>query len=435
MVQVRGLNGGPHAFFISFVHNAVDQMDTGRKILIVVMDGLGDRAVKELGYRTPLQSADKPNLNWFARNGTSGCMDVIGPGIRPGSDTSHLAILGYDPYEVYTGRGPFEAAGVGLTGAKGDIAFRCNFATVDPRMNVLDRRAGRVRVPETAELVKALEGLEVSGFKAIVKEATEHRAVLLLRGEGLDHRVTDADPHAVAKVQTSRPLVPEAERTAEAVNEFVRLSYKILDAHPVNVLRRKEGLPPANVLLPRGGGSFPDLEPFPKVHGMSASCVAGVSLIKGICRVCGLEVVEAPGATGGLDTDMLSKARTALQELERKDLVLMNVKASDIVSHDGDAMGKVEVIGRLDAMAGVLREGLPEGAAVAFCADHCTPVSRMDHSGDPVPLTVYSETSIRDGVRSYDEVSCASGALGRLRGKDLLPILVDKVDRSEKFGA
>lgn len=410
-------------------------MDTGGKIIIVVMDGLGDRAVRELDYRTPLQVASKPNLNWFARNGTSGCMDIIGPGIRPGSDTSHLAILGYDPVTTYTGRGPFEAAGVGIVGGRGDVAFRCNFATVDALMNVLDRRAGRIGKPDTTELVKALEGLIVNGFRTVVKEATEHRAVLMLSGEGLDPRVTDADPHAGAKVQISRPLVPGAKRTAEAVNEFVRRSHEILDAHPVNVRRRSEGLPPANVLLPRGGGLFPDIEPFEKRYGMSASCVAGVSLVKGICRVCGLEVIDVPGATGGLDTDMISKASTALRELERKDFVLMNVKASDIVSHDGDASRKVEVIERLDAMAKVLRDGLPEGAAIALCADHCTPVGRMDHSGDPVPLTIFSETTIRDGVQSFDEVSCSAGALGRIRGRDLLPILIDKVDRSEKYGA
>lgn len=411
------------------------QMETGGKILIVVMDGLGDRAVKGLRYRTPLQSAEKTNLDWFARNGTSGCMDVISPGVRPGSDTSHLALLGYDPYEVYTGRGPFEAAGVGLLGRKGDIAFRCNFATVDHKMDVLDRRAGRIKEPDTTELVKSLEGLEVNGIKAIVKEATEHRAVLLLKGDGLDPNVTDADPHGAAKVQISKALVPQAQRTADAVNEFVRKSYEVLDAHPVNIRRRKEGLLPANVLLPRGGGEFPNIEPFEKRYGMTASCVAGVSLIKGICRVCGLEIIDAPGATGGLDTDMMSKAKTALKELDRKDLVLMNIKAADIASHDGDHRRKIEVIGRLDEMAGDLRKGLPEGSVVAFCADHCTPVSRMDHSGDPVPLTILSETSIRDGVRSYDEVSCAAGALGRIRGKDLLPILLDRADRSKKFGA
>ncbi len=410
-------------------------MDSGKKILIVIMDGLGDRAVKQLGYRTPLQVAKKPNLDWFAQNGSTGSMDVIGPGIRPGSDTSHLALLGYDPYSVYTGRGPFEAAGVGLVGRSGDIAFRCNFATVDDKMAVLDRRAGRIKEPDTGELVKALDGLEINGIEAIVRDATEHRAVLLLRGEGLDPHVTDADPHEAARVHMSEAMVPQAKKTAEVVNAFVKRSYEILNPHPVNVRRKNEGKLPANILLPRGAGLFPSIEPFEKRYGMSASCVAGVSLIKGICRVCGLEIVDVPGATGGMDTDMVSKAHTALRELERRDFVLMNIKASDIASHDGDPQKKIEVIERLDGMAKVLREGLPEGSVVAFAADHCTPVERMDHSGDPVPLCICSESTIKDGTRSYDEVSCGLGAIGRIRGKDLLPILVDKADRSEKFGA
>ncbi|MBI0584085.1 MAG: 2,3-bisphosphoglycerate-independent phosphoglycerate mutase [Methanomassiliicoccus sp.] len=410
-------------------------MTSGRKIMIVVMDGLGDRAVKSLGYRTPLQAANRPNLDWFAQNGASGCMDVIGPGIKPGSDTSHLAILGYDPEEVYTGRGPIEAAGVGLMGKQGDVAFRCNFATVNSSMDVLDRRAGRVRESDTSELIRALDGLEVNGFEAVVREGTEHRAVLLLHGEGLDPRVTDADPHEVAKVRRSEPLAPEARRTADAVNEFVRRSHQVLDAHPVNVRRRREGLPPANILLPRGGGRFPAITSFEERYGMTASCVAGVSLIRGICRICGLENINARGATGGVDTDMGSKALTALKELERKDLVLMNVKAADVVSHDGDLGRKLEVIERLDAMAGILRDGLPEGSVIAFCADHCTPVERMDHSGDPVPITIYSDDGLRDGTLSYDEVSCSRGSLGRIRGKDLMPILMDRADRSEKYGA
>lgn len=410
-------------------------MEHGKKILIIIMDGLGDRAVKSLDHRTPLQCARKPNLDWFAANGCSGTMDVIAPGVRPGSDTSHLALLGYDPYEVYTGRGPFEAAGVGLVGKAGDVAFRCNFATVDAQMNVVDRRAGRIKEPDTVELAKALDGMMLGDIRAVVKEATEHRAVLMLQGEGLSPHVSDADPHALAVVHRSEPLRPEAVRTAEAVNEFVRRSYEVLEQHPVNRRRVAEGLLPANILLPRGAGVFPDIRPFPEKYGLTASGVAGVSLIRGICRVCGLEVVEPAGCTGGTDTDMEAKACAALRELERKDFVLMNVKASDVSSHDGDPRRKIEIIERLDGMARTIREGIPPGTVVALAADHCTPVERGDHSGDPVPLTIYVENSIRDGVTSYDEVSCARGALGRIRGKDLMPILLDKADRSEKFGA
>jgi len=406
-----------------------------RNILIVVMDGLGDRAVAQLGGMTPLQAASTPNLDWFARNGATGIVDVISPGVRPGSDTSHLAILGYDPYEVYTGRGPFEAAGVGLVGKKGDVAFRCNFATVDANMVVTDRRAGRIKEPDTGELVSALRDINIQGVEVIVKEATEHRAVLLLRGDGLSAAVSDVDPHDEAKIHECRPLKPEATRTAEIVNDFVRRSYDSLNRHPVNRRREQNGLPPANILLPRGAGVFPDIVPFIERYGMRGAAVAGVSLIKGIARVCGLEVVEVKGATGGLDTDMNAKADAVLKLLRERDFVLLNVKATDIASHDGDASKKVKVIERLDGMMGRIREGMGGDVVVAIMADHCTPIELKDHSGDPVPLVVYCEGMVKDGGVAFDEASCAKGGLGRIRGKDVLPILIDKAGRSEKFGA
>jgi len=406
-----------------------------RKILVVVMDGLGDRSIKELGDRTPLQVAHTPNLDWFAKNGASGMVDIISPGVRPGSDTSHLAILGYDPYQVYTGRGPFEAAGVGLVGKKGDVAFRCNFATVDEELKVIDRRAGRIKEPDTTELVKALAGWNIQGVEVIVKEATEHRAVLLLRGEGLSAAVSDVDPHDVTSIHDAKALGPEAKRTADVVNAFVRKSYETLHFHPVNLRREKEGKPPANILLPRGAGVFPDIEPFESRYRMKGACVAGVSLIKGICRICGLDVIEVEGATGGLDTNMEAKARPALRLFEDHDFVLLNIKATDIVSHDGDAKGKVQIIERLDEMVGILRQGRTPETVLAFLADHCTPVEIKDHSGDPVPLVIYCAGMVRDGLTNYDEVSSSKGGLGRLRGMDLLPILMDKANRSEKFGA
>lgn len=399
------------------------------------MDGLGDRAIKDLDFRTPLQAAHRPNMNWFAQRGSSGIMDVIAPGIRPGSDTSHLAILGYDPFEVYTGRGPFEAAGVGIVGKKGDVAFRCNFATVDDKLNVIDRRAGRIKEPETTELVQALSEIRIDGVNVIVREATEHRAVLLLRGKGLSPCVSDVDPHALAKVRKCRPLIPEARNTAKAVNNFVKESYLMLNDHPVNLKRRGSGKPVANILLPRGAGMFPDIESFKDRYGLESACVAGVSLIRGICRVCGMEVVEVHGATGGLDTDMIAKANSALGLLESKDFVLVNIKAADIASHDGDCRKKIEVIERIDEMLGLLRRKVSSDTVVVLLADHCTPIEVGDHSGDPVPLAICSESTVRDGVDAFDEVSASKGGLGRIRGKDLMPILLDRINRSEKFGA
>jgi len=407
-----------------------------KKILFVVMDGLGDRGCEALGGKTPLQHTPTPNLDWFVSRGNSGIMDVIAPGVPPGSDTAHLALLGYDPYKVYKGRGPFEAAGIGLIGRPGDVAFRCNFSTVNERMEIVDRRAGRIKAPETAELLKAIDGIRIDGIEILVKEGTEHRAALILRGKGLDPDVTDADPHDLGPVPLSKGRTEAAEFTASVINKFVRLSYEKMKDHPVNIERRKKGMPEANILLPRGGGSFPDMISFPLKNDMRAVCVAGVGMIKGICGICGLDVADVPKeCTGGMDTDMIKKAELALRMLGTYDFVLMNVKAPDVCGHDGKAGDKCSVIARLDEMAGYIRDNMPKDIVIAFTADHCTSAERMDHSGDPVPLTIYSNAMVSDRAEKFSESGCAEGRIGRIRGCDLLQICMDIANRSEKFGA
>ncbi|MDR2865943.1 MAG: 2,3-bisphosphoglycerate-independent phosphoglycerate mutase [Methanomassiliicoccaceae archaeon] len=407
-----------------------------KKILFVVMDGLGDRGCASLGGKTPLEHTQTPNLDKFVRLGNSGIMDIISPGVPPGSDTAHLSLLGYDPYKVYRGRGPFEAAGIGLISRPGDVAFRCNFSTVNDKMEVTDRRAGRIKEPETTELIKALSGMVIDGVEILVKEGTEHRAALILRGEGLDPNVTDTDPHDLGNVLTSVGRTKNAAFTASIVNKFVRTSYERMKEHPVNILRRKKGLPEANILLPRGAGSFPDILPFPQKNMMKAACVAGVGMIKGICGVCGLDVIDVPKeCTGGVDTDMIIKADVALKALNKYDFVLMNVKAADVAGHDGKPEQKCSVISRLDDMAGRLMEMMDGNVVVAFTADHCTPVSVGDHSGDPVPVTVYTEGMVSDNATKFSESGCAEGRIGRIRGCDLLQICIDLANRSEKFGA
>jgi len=411
-------------------------MTSKKKILFVVMDGLGDRGCKALNGKTPLEHTDTPNLDKFVKDGNSGIMDIIAPGVPPGSDTAHLALLGYDPYKVYKGRGPFEAAGIGLIGKKGDVAFRCNFSTVNEKYEVIDRRAGRIKTPETTELVKTLNGTVIDGIEILVKEGTEHRAALILRGKGLDADVTDADPHNLGLILTSKGRTKAAEFTASIVNKFVKLSYEKMKDHPVNIERRKKGLPEANILLPRGAGSFPDMVLFPEKNNMAAACVAGVGMIKGICGICGLDTLPLPKeCTGGMDTDMIKKADTALNALKKYDFVLMNVKAPDVSGHDGKAEEKCSVISRLDEMAGHLRKNMPDDLVIAFTADHCTPIETGDHTGDPVPLTVFTKSMISDNATKFSESGCAEGRIGRIRGCDLLNICLDLANRSEKFGA
>jgi len=406
-----------------------------RKILLLIFDGLGDRPIAELGRQTPLQAARKESLDWFAANGINGLVDPIAPGVRPGSDTSHLALFGYDPLQVYTGRGPFEAAGVGIPVKHGDIAFRGNFATVDSGMRVTDRRAGRIK-EGADELAKSIDGLDLGGgVKVLFRAGTEHRAALVLRGPGLTPHVSDPDPHeAGGKVLPAKATAPDGESTAKAVNAFMEKSHKILRSHPVNVEREKSGLPPANVILLRGAGIVPHLEPVGERLGMRAAGIAGVALIKGMFRAAGMDALEVGGATGGLDTDMIAKASAAVNALRTYDFVVVNVKAPDVCGHDGLATEKVRTVERIDAMMAVLKAGLGPDTVLAATADHSTPVSLKDHSGDPVPLAVFGEGVRVDDVTRFDELSAVKGGLGRIVGRDLMPILLNISNRAEKFG-
>ncbi|MGN0097792.1 MAG: 2,3-bisphosphoglycerate-independent phosphoglycerate mutase [Candidatus Methanomethylophilaceae archaeon] len=409
---------------------------TEKKILIIVMDGLGDRACEELRGLTPLQYIRTPNLDWFVDHGSAGLCDPIAPGIRAGSDTAHLAILGYDPYRVYTGRGPFEAIGVGMDMQPGDIALRCNFATVDDELEIIDRRASRIRAPETTELVEALDGIEIDGIECYVKESTEHRAVLLMRGDGLSADITDADPGAGTHLMLVEGRSEEGEFTADIVNRFMEECYNRLKDHPTNRKRVAAGLPPANILVPRGAGEYPMITPFPERYGMSACCVAGVGMIKGICKACGLDIYPLPPVcNGGLDSDLDMKAACALEALSEYDFVLMNCKAPDIAGHDMDAKTKAEVVKRLDSMMGYIRSNLPDDLVVAITCDHCTPCSLGDHSGEPVPIAFYAHGCVRDEAVEFSESGCSRGFIGRIHGMDIVQICLDMANRTEKFGS
>jgi len=407
---------------------------TAKKMLMIVCDGLSDRPVRELDNKTPLQFAKKPAMDALSRHGVSGTMDVVGPGVIPGSDTAHLALFGYDPYAVYSGRGPIEAAGAGVALDRGDVAFRCNFATVDKNGMITDRRAGRIK-SGTGELARAITGMEIDGVEIIFKEGSEHRGVLVLKGKGLDHRVSDIDPHFEGRVLVSKPLSPEAEKTAKIVNQFVKKSSAILAASPVNKQRVKDGLPPANIILPRGAGSTRALEPLTNRYGITCAAVAGVTLVKGICRIVGMDVPDVAGATGGLDTDYKAKADAALRLLQNHDFVFVNVKAGDIAGHDGDFRMKVRVVESIDMMLGIMLKDIKEDVVVALTCDHSTPVIVKEHSADPVPIAISGGGARVDGVREFDEISCATGALGRMRGMDLMPTMLGMADRARKFGA
>jgi len=412
------------------------------KMIIFIGDGLGDRPVASLGGKTPLEAQETPNLDHLAANGLSGMMNPISPGRRVGSDTAHMAILGYDPFKYYKGRGPFEAKGVGLDLKPGDVAFRCNFSTVEGR-KVIDRRAGRIKsgTDQLAAAVNAKAGL-IDGVQCIFKESVEHRAALLLRGEGLDYRVTEVDPHHEnADYPDCQPLPeaandPGAIKTAAVVTKWVQLAYEALRDHPVNVERVAEGLPPANIALPRGVGTAVDLEPFSHKYGVSGAMIVEVDLVRGLGDYLAMDVIDVPGATGGQDTDEIAIARGVVEALQTHDFVLANIKAPDLGGHDGDAVKKMAAIAKVDNAIGHLLENLDfNNVVIMVTGDHCTPVGFMDHTGDAIPAVFYGCGVRPDEVETYGERAAMRGGLGQFTGEDIMCLLTNFSGVQDKFGA
>ncbi len=408
------------------------------KSLIMIIDGMADRPIPELGEKTPLEVAETPNMDKLAENGINGIMDPIKPGVRVGSDTAHLSILGYNPYKVYTGRGPFEAAGVGVEVKPGDIAFRCNFATQDENGTIIDRRAGRIR-EKTDKIAETINSMKIKGFEdveIIFKESTGHRAVLVLRGENLSDKVSDSDPKKEGKPpKTVKPLKdsPAAEKTAKLLNRLVKKSYQLLKDHPVNIERLKRSENPANIILPRGAGAVPNITKFEEKYGLKAACIAETGLIKGIGNLTGMDVIEVEGATGGIDTNLKNIKNAILDTINSQyDFILVNIDGADEAGHDGDLKSKIEFLEKVDKIL----DDLPlDQIYFVFTADHTTPISVKDHTGDPVPIVINGPGIRVDNIKRFNEREASRGGLCRIKGSDIMNILLDLMDKTEKFGA
>jgi len=406
------------------------------KGIILIIDGMAGRPLAELGYKTTLEAAETPNMDKMAEMGICGIMDPIKPGIRAGSDTSHISLLGYDPYQVYTGRGPFEAAGVGIEVMEGDIAFRCNFSTADDNGIIIDRRAGRIRegTKEIAQLINSIDLNE--NVEVIFKESTGHRAVLVLRGKGLSDKVSDADPkHSGKKWKRiqSTDNKPESIKTAHLLNKVVEESYKLLKNHSINLKRMENGENPANIILPRGAGAVPHVQTFYEKYGLNAACIAETGLIKGIGKITGMDIINVEGATGGVDTNLHNITINILESINNYDFLLINIDGADEAGHDGNLTGKLEFIEKVDEVIRKISE--IQDVYFILTADHSTPISVMDHTGDPVPLVIKGPEIRVDDVVSFNERSTYKGGLCRIRGSDVMSILRDLMNRSTKFGA
>jgi len=383
--------------------------------------------------------AKKPNIDKLAKTGSIGLMHPIGPGVRPGSDVAHLALLGYDPYKYYTGRGGLEAVGAGITLSQSDVAFRCNFATVDDNMIVKDRRAGRASEGKE-DFAKTINEIKIRApnvsFEFVPTVA--HRGVLILRGKGLSRRVSDTDPHTEGRaVQSSRPEDDhkESRLTAKILNEFTERSNLVLKDHPTNMKRVEKGVPPVNIVLSRGAGTIPPIKALTAKYSISAACIGVVPIVRGICRLAGMNPIVVQGATGGLDTDFLAKAKATIAAMEAYELVFLHIKAPDIASHNGDFEKKIWTIERIDeAMREVLESLDLNRHYIVLTSDHSTPVTVRDHSADPVPILIAGPDFDASEASSFSEKTAATGNLGRLLALHLIPILMNRLEKIEKFG-
>jgi 2,3-bisphosphoglycerate-independent phosphoglycerate mutase len=405
-----------------------------QKAMLIVMDGLGDRPVKELGGLTPLEAAHTPNLDGLAARGITGLMSSLGLGLRPGSDTSHLAILGYDIERYYTGRGTIEVAGLGMDLEAGDVALRGNLGTVDDQLVVVDRRAGRIT--DTGPFVRELDGLTYEGVTLKVRPGTGHRAGIILRGPNLSFRISDNDPHEVGvKIHDVHPLddSPEAAFTARALNHFLAQAHEILAKNPLNRERAAAGQPAANYLLARGAGYYKQIEKFQARYGLKACTIAGGGLYKGIGSFTGMDVIPVPGATGLPNTDIEAKFRAGLAALAGDyDFAFVHIKAADTFGEDGDYLGKMNFINKIDLAFRLLRDA---PCLLVVTADHSTPCLLKKHSGDPVPIMMVGEGAVRpDDVPAYSERACGRGALGRLTGLQVMPEIINLLGLAHLIG-
>lgn len=404
------------------------------QVLLVVIDGLSDRPIRKLANLTPLEAAKKPNLNTLAKRGIQGLMHTISPGVRPGSDVAHLSLLSYNPYKYYPGRGPFEAAGLGMDFKVGDLAFRGNFATVSRNLTILNRRAGRI--DKTEELVKLLNGIKIDTYQFFLKKGVGHRVAVILRGKNLNEKVTDTDPHFEGKkVLTTRPKISDqnAKKTAKVINQFTKKCYEILDGAPLNKKRRMTGLPPANIILLRGAGKFTKIPSFKEKTGFSSAMIAGGGLYKGIGKFLKMRVLEVKGATGTPETNLKEKVKKALWALSHFDFVFLHIKGTDSLAEDGNYLGKKKFIEKIDKAIKPLLS-LKE-TLIVLTSDHSTSSSLRIHTADPVPLLIVGEEIRTDETVSFDERSASTGRLGHIRGEELMPIIKDQLGRAPLMGA
>ena len=391
------------------------------KHIIILGDGMADHPLPQLGGRTLLQAAHTPWMDLLARQGRNGRLVTVAPGFHPGSEVANMSVLGYDLPTVYEGRGPLEAASIGVDLAPGDMAMRCNLVCLEGDL-LKNHSAGHITTEEADTLIRFLQE-RLGDERVHFYTGVQYRHLLVIRGG--DKRLDCTPPHDVP-LQPWWPLLPtaecpEAQQTADLLDTLILRSQDLLRDHPLNKQRIAQGKDPANSIWPWSPGYRPQMEPFsarfPQVR--SGAVITAVDLIRGIGRYAGLRRIDVPGATGLYDTNYEGKVHAALDALRTDDFVYLHIEASDEAGHEGDIALKRQTIEDLDSrVVGPIYEAVkdwPEPVAIAVLPDHPTPCEVRTHTAEPVPFLVWHPGIEPDSVQTFDEMAACDGAYGLLR--------------------
>ena len=387
---------------------------TPSKMVLLVADGLGGLAHPETG-KSELETAHTPNLDALAQKSACGLTTPVLPGVAPGSGPGHLALFGYDPLKHQIGRGALEALGIEVELASGDVAARGNFCTVDGEGLLTDRRAGRIPTELSAPICDRLDRIEIPGGQVDVFSVQDYRFVLRLRGEGLSELVTETDPQVTgAKALEVMALKPEAQKTVDIVNEFVKQA-----AHLMSEEDR------ANMLLLRGFAQMPSLPPMGEVYRLDPAAIAAYPMYRGLATVAGMSVIP----TGKTFADEVDTLRA---NWDKHDFFFIHYKPADAAGEDGDFDAKVRCLEELDPFITQILELEPDVLMVA--GDHATPAVMAAHSWHPVPFMLHSKLTLGQGIPTFDEKACALGAIGSVPATSVMVLGLSHAGKMTKFG-